>query len=67
MPLYQLDFYSFIIYSSVLCLLGYTLVYGQQYLASRFQDRLEFIRTLILIGISFASSSETPIPEPGCL
>lgn len=31
MPLYQLDFYSFIIYSSVLCLLGYTLVYGQQY------------------------------------
>jgi len=31
MPLYQLDFYSFIIYSSILCLLGYTLVYGQQY------------------------------------
>lgn len=31
MPLYQLDVYSFIIYSSVLCLSGYTLVYGQQY------------------------------------
>lgn len=31
MPLYQLDFYSFIIYSAILCLLGYTLVYGQQY------------------------------------
>ncbi|AMP97500.1 transporter [Pedobacter cryoconitis] len=31
MPLYQLDFYSFIIYALVLCLSGYTLVYGQQY------------------------------------
>lgn len=31
MPLYQLDWYSFIIYSLILCLLGYTLAYGQQY------------------------------------
>lgn len=31
MPLYQLDFYSFIIYSVLLCLIGYILLYGQQY------------------------------------
>jgi DHA2 family multidrug resistance protein len=30
-PLYQLDFYSFILYSSLLCSLGYILVYGEQY------------------------------------
>jgi len=31
MPLYQLDFYSFIIYSCLLCSLGYILIYGEQY------------------------------------
>lgn len=31
MPLYQLDFYSFIMYSVMLCLIGYVLLYGQQY------------------------------------
>jgi len=31
MPLYQLDWFSFIIYAVALCLLGYALVYGQQY------------------------------------
>lgn len=31
MPLYQLDWSSFLVYSSALCLLGYALVYGQQY------------------------------------
>jgi DHA2 family multidrug resistance protein len=36
-PLYQLDFYSFVIYSGVLSLLGYILVYGQQYYW--FQDK----------------------------
>jgi len=30
-PLYQLDFASFIIYAAALCLIGYVLVYGQQY------------------------------------
>jgi len=30
-PLYQLDFYSFILYSTALCLIGYVLLYGQQY------------------------------------
>ncbi|WP_442591574.1 MFS transporter [Pedobacter sp. AW31-3R] len=31
MPLYQLDWASFMIYATALCLLGYVLVYGQQY------------------------------------
>jgi DHA2 family multidrug resistance protein len=30
-PLYQVDWASFIIYASGLCLLGYVLIYGQQY------------------------------------
>lgn len=30
-PLYQLDWSSFIIYSTALCLIGYILIYGQQY------------------------------------
>jgi DHA2 family multidrug resistance protein len=30
-PLYQLDFASFVIYATALCLIGYVLVYGQQY------------------------------------
>lgn len=30
-PLYQLDWSSFIIYTSALCLMGYVLLYGQQY------------------------------------
>lgn len=30
-PLYQLDWASFIIYAAALCLIGYVLVYGQQY------------------------------------
>jgi MFS family permease len=30
-PLYQLDWASFIIYTGALCLLGYVLLYGQQY------------------------------------
>lgn len=36
-PLYQIDWASFVIYSSFLCLLGYVSVYGQQYYW--FQDR----------------------------
>lgn len=31
MPLYQLDWASFIIYAAALCMLGYALIYGQQY------------------------------------
>ncbi len=31
MPLYQLDWASFVVYAVALCLLGYALVYGQQY------------------------------------
>jgi DHA2 family multidrug resistance protein len=30
-PLYQIDWASFVIYASALCLIGYVLVYGQQY------------------------------------
>ena len=37
MPLYQLDYYSFFIYSAALCSLGFVLVYGEQYYW--FQDR----------------------------
>jgi len=36
-PLYQLDWASFLIYAAALCLLGYVLVYGQQY--EWFSDR----------------------------
>ena len=46
MPLYQLDWSSFIIYSAALCLLGYGLVYGQQYYW--FQDR----RIVLSLGAS---------------
>lgn len=31
LPLYQLDWASFVIYSAGLCLIGYIMVYGQQY------------------------------------
>ena len=31
MPLYQLDFYSFFLYSCLLCSMGYILLYGEQY------------------------------------
>lgn len=30
-PLYQLDWASFVIYATILCLFGYMMVYGQQY------------------------------------
>jgi len=30
-PLYQLDFYSFFLYSTLLCSIGYILLYGEQY------------------------------------
>jgi DHA2 family multidrug resistance protein len=30
-PLYQIDWASFVIYAAALCLIGYVLVYGQQY------------------------------------
>jgi DHA2 family multidrug resistance protein len=30
-PLYQLDFYSFFLYSALLCSMGYILLYGEQY------------------------------------
>lgn len=30
-PLYQVDFYSFFLYSAMLCCLGYVFIYGQQY------------------------------------
>jgi DHA2 family multidrug resistance protein len=36
-PLYQVDWASFVIYAAALCLIGYVLVYGQQY--DWFEDR----------------------------
>lgn len=53
MPLYQLDFYSFIIYSVSLCLIGYVLLYGQQYYW--FEDsriRWSTAATTLLLGIN---------------
>jgi len=47
-PLYQVDWQSFVIYASALCLIGYILVYGQQY--NWFED-LRIIRSMILIVI----------------
>lgn len=45
-PLYQLDWYSFFIYSLLLCLLGYILAYGQQYYW--FQD-VRILRSTVAI------------------
>ena len=47
-PLYQVDWQSFVIYASALCLIGYILVYGQQY--NWFED-FRIIRSMILIVI----------------
>jgi hypothetical protein len=48
-PVYQLDWASFIIYSSVLCLLGYILIYGQQYYW--FQDRRITMSAVALLAL----------------
>lgn len=45
-PVYQLDWASFVIYGAALCLLGYILIYGQQYYW--FQDR-----RIAINGIAF--------------
>lgn len=47
-PLYQVDWASFVIYASGLCLIGYVLVYGQQY--NWFED-YRIVRSVIMIGI----------------
>lgn len=52
MPLYQLDYYSFVIYSAALCSLGYVLLYGQQYYW--FEDsRIIWaaVSTVVLLGL----------------
>ena len=48
-PLYQLDWASFIIYATGLCLLGYVLIYGQQYYW--FQDKRIILATAALVFI----------------
>ena len=53
MPLYQVDFYSFILYSGLLGLIGYVLLYGQQYYW--FQDsriRWSFVSVIVLLAIN---------------
>jgi DHA2 family multidrug resistance protein len=53
MPLYQLDVYSFVLYSALLCLIGYLFLYGQQYYW--FQDsriRWTFAAILFLGGLN---------------
>lgn len=50
-PLYQIDWASFVIYASGLCLIGYVLVYGQQ--LNWFEDP-RIVRSTILIGILVA-------------
>lgn len=52
MPLYQLDWGSFVIYAVALCMLGYGLVYGQQY--NWLEDRrivFSLSAALLLIGL----------------
>ena len=48
-PLYQVDWASFLIYSAFLCLLGYVCVYGQQYYW--FQDQRIQISVVALIAL----------------
>jgi DHA2 family multidrug resistance protein len=51
-PVYQLDWASFVIYSCILCLLGYVLIYGQQYYW--FEDKRILYSTLamfVLFGL----------------
>ena len=51
-PLYQIDWPSFIIYALALCLIGYVLVYGQQYYW--LQDRriaISVVAIVLLLGI----------------
>ena len=53
MPLYQLDIYSFFLYSALLCLIGYILLYGQQYYW--FEDsriRWSCAAALVLLGLN---------------
>lgn len=50
-PLYQIDWASFVIYASALCLIGYVLVYGQQY--NWFGDH-RIVRSLFAIVVLLA-------------
>lgn len=52
LPLYQVDWASFVIYAMALCLLGYVLIYGQQYYW--LQDKrivASIISIVVLLGI----------------
>jgi DHA2 family multidrug resistance protein len=51
-PLYQVDWPSFVIYAAALCLIGYVLVYGQQY--DWFEDRRivwSTVGIVVLLGL----------------
>ncbi|GAA4311979.1 MFS transporter [Mucilaginibacter gynuensis] len=48
LPLYQLDWPSFLLYSAALCLIGYVMVYGQQY---EWLDDTRIEMSLIAIGL----------------
>jgi DHA2 family multidrug resistance protein len=51
-PLYQVDWASFVIYAAALCLIGYVLVYGQQY--DWFEDRRivwSTVGIVVLLGL----------------
>jgi hypothetical protein len=48
-PLYKLDWASFVIYAAILCLLGYILVYGQQYYW--FSDKKIALSTLLAASL----------------
>jgi DHA2 family multidrug resistance protein len=50
-PLYQIDWASFVIYATALCLIGYVLVYGQQY--DWFEDQ-RIVRSLFGIVVLLA-------------
>lgn len=53
MPLYQVDFYSFILYSVLLGLIGYVLLYGQQYYWFQdFRIRWGFVAMVALLAVN---------------
>ena len=62
-PVYKLDWASFVIYSAVLCLAGYILVYGQQYYW--FEDRrITFSATALIVLSAFHIMRQLTLKRP---
>ncbi|QJD94848.1 MFS transporter [Mucilaginibacter robiniae] len=52
-PLYQIDWASFVIYALVLCLIGYVLLYGQQYYWLQDKRILSSVIAIVVLPIIF--------------